>query len=156
MNEYLFRGKREDNGAWVEGGYHKHIKRQICVTGDKLEPEDICHVIIQSGFADWNMPKPLQAIEVIPETVGMWTGLTDKNGKRVFEGDIVRSDNYIGVVKLGYYTADGVKHIGFYTKWVSGVNYKHIRRDLVYWVQGNNAVVIGNIHDNPELLEGEV
>ncbi len=143
MNECLFRGKRKDNGAWVEGNL---------ITSEKDDAETYIGYLfdVRNGVIE-----DFDIVEVIPETVGMWTGLTDKNGIRVFEGDIVRSDNYIGVVKLGYYTADGVKHIGFYTKWVSGVNYKHIRRDLVYWVQGNNAVVIGNIHDNPELLEGE-
>ena len=61
-------------GNWVTGGYHEHLKREVCFAEDKRD-DDIGHLIVISGLADWNMPKPLTAFEVIPETVCQFTGL---------------------------------------------------------------------------------
>lgn len=98
------------------------------------------------------------AYEVIPETVGQYTGLKDKYGNKIFEGDIIKEDFEIGVVKFGSYetpyrdwsviTQDiFTKHIGFYINWIT-LDY---RKDIGYWQ--NKIKVIGNIHDNPELLK---
>ena len=147
--EIKFRGKRIDNGEWVYGGYHKHIKRQISPIGDSLQDDDIAHLIIQSGFADWNMPKPLHGIEVIPETVGQYTGLKDKNGKEIYEGDIVCdrwANFYTPIFRNGIYMAYNVKDLHL-TKQEPSTQFN------VIWKNG--CEVIGNIYENPELLNNE-
>ena len=87
--EILFRGKRLDTGGWVYGYYCKHIGRQVCPAGDELKPEDIAHLIINDAFADWNMPRSLQAYDVDPETVGQYTRIKI-GGQKLFEHDIIR------------------------------------------------------------------
>jgi uncharacterized phage protein (TIGR01671 family) len=146
MREIEFRGKRKDNGEWVYGGYHKHIKRQISPIGDSLQDDDIAHLIIQSGFADWNMPKPLQAIEVIPETVGQFTGLHDKNGKEIYEGDIC-------IVSLSYFKIKNEKATVIFHNGAFQFQYgceKFFSKPHDAW---DEVDVIGNVHTNPELLK---
>lgn len=127
MREILFRGKRSDNGEWVEGDLSQHK------TGKKF---------IKSGSA-------LQSYQVIPETVGQYTGLTDKNGRKIFEGDILAwIDRLVYVTWLkgnAQFDCNFIKHIND----TKVVNFKGIEpRD---W---RNCEIVGNIHDNPELLKG--
>ena len=79
------------------------------------------------------------------KTVGQYTGLTDKNGKKIFEGDIIKADNWLHQ-NMKIYTIvfeDG----GFYAK--------HKDEDCWNFDHLENIEIIGNIHDNPELLKGE-
>lgn len=137
MREILFRGKRTDNGEWVEGYFATHT---ICTVYDTyLAP--VIEKIPQSIYGDdttW---------EIIPETRGEFTGLTDKNGRRIFEGDIVRHDvNYHDMV------------ISYDVENWDGWLYEDIDDNMqAYSICEfclNDIEVIGNIHDNPELLEG--
>ena len=135
MREILFRGKRKDNGEWVEGNLF---------IPDKLDtPTQICigTNIIRITY------------DVIPETVGQYTGLTDKNGKKIFEGDIHERENHFFVVKYGKYRdcETNEDEYGWY--------FEYTHRKGCEGFDGTESQyvnIIGNIHDNPELLkEGE-
>lgn len=127
MREILFRGKRADNGEWIEG----ELIHSIYKINDTCVGKFGCDL----GF-----------YQVIPETVGQYTGLTDKNGTKIFEGDIVDfnirgDDESYGVVK---YSAEETEFYLAYDNLTLGLG-----RNNYSW----ELEVIGNTHDNPELLE---
>jgi len=153
MREIKFRGKRKDNGQWVFGSYHKWITRQISPIGDSLKPEEIKDVIITDSFADWNMPRYMQATEIIPETLGQYTGIKDKNDKEIYEGDIVSfedaecdAEGYHDNVFLnrGVVSYDEVSMCYFFS------NRQTVDMEDLYIP--TDAEIIGNIYENPELL----
>lgn len=142
MREILFRGKRTDNGAWVEGAFC--LKDSDDPFGDMVDrPSIIKYDPPWDGF--W--------FRVDPETVGQFTGLTDENGAKIFEGDIVR---YSEMLLAGeeYEHKDPVLYLeGGFTVGVYFLN--HWLRDIADGnVQLEGIEVIGNIHDIPELLKG--
>ena len=143
MREYLFRGKRLDNGEWVYGGYCKHDTVKVCFTTDDPKTK---HMIIKDGFCDWGFEPPLQGYEVDPETVGQYTGLTDKNGVKIFEGDIIRHKTYLEerIYRILY---DEGAFCYFYDRNTYPLT------DYEFGLYCENVEVIGNIHDNPELLQ---
>ena len=117
IRSIIFRGKRLDDGEWVEGFY--------LYTNENTQP-----VIIDMECCS-NV--------IIPETVGQYTGLTDRNGKKIFEGDIVRE--WGGESCQGYYEIDNVLIVKIPD---TLVNFE-MSYDCEY-------KVIGNIHDTSELL----
>lgn len=124
MREYLFRGKTIANGKWSEGTLLV-TKQGCCIT-----PDATVYVAVDS------------------ETVGQYTGLTDKNGTKIFEGDIIdfsdRSDgDGYGVVQ---YDANETEF---------GIEYDNIYESLGKHYYPEDIEVIGNIYDNPELLGDE-
>lgn len=128
MREILFRGKRIDNGEWVYGTY----LHQTLFYGDPVDD----HWIIEHGEFDIDF---YDAYRVISETVGQYTNLTDKNGKKIFEGDIVKG-TFLGFPPP---LQDYVLTIGWQED-VAGYGANYFE----------NIEVIGNIHDNPELAKG--
>lgn len=132
MREILFRGKRIDNGEWVEGN--------LFIPDRADAPTEICigTNIVRITF------------DVIPETVGQYTKLTDKNSERIFEGDIIQFD-YVGTNR----GVNGVEAVVF-ENGKFGVKWGW-HKDLVCLDGFANTTleVIGNIHDNPELLKGD-
>lgn len=153
MSEILFRGKdlQEQNG-WLYGYFYKSDI-------NKRERESGKATLIFTPNCDTfiYVPEYHNSWMVKSETVGRYTGLTDKNGTRIFEGDIIKSkqDGMIGVIRFGEYqttnSENGECHLGFSIEWYgkySGL----LRKDLGWWI---NLKIIGNIYDNPELLKGE-
>lgn len=124
MREILFRAKC-DNELWLEGIAFPHDRDKVTM------------------FSQHPIDGSLVGIEVIPETVGQYTGLKDKNGKKIFEGDIIEFyGDKIGAV---VYNEEDTE----YGMVLDGTNYCGLGHYYSSW----NLEVIGNIHDNPELLE---
>lgn len=131
--EILFRGKHIHamdsnehlNGTWVHG----YLSDKNYIYDKSLEGEFL----------------------VDEDTICQYTGLTDKNGKKIFEGDIVRCGEICGEVKFGLYESNwqiGKYNQGFF---VTFPKEYLLRKELGYWE--NKVVVIGNIYDSPKLLE---
>ena len=141
IREVIFRGKRADNGGWIEGDLLqiKYYNKPI------IE----CKIMPQTPVSS--------AYPVIPETVGQFTGLTDRNGKKIFEGDIVRLTDehneieWTAVVVFG--NPNGEYNWGWQLKAIGEFDGN---KDILLWVDmeesGAYCEIIGNIHDNPELL----
>lgn len=138
MREILFRGKRQDNGEWVYGAYYG-----LCRMTNKAGDFGYAHLIRQSN------DEPLYRVD--PETVGEYTGLTDKNGKRIFEGDIVAEDcGWKGLVE--FFTED-IGSCGCCVPQFDGSGFKAKYKNDDSGVDMRSCTIVGNIHDNPELWE---
>ena len=136
MREIIFRGKRIDNGEWVYGGI--------------LQTDNWSEISVVTDYYGSMYEPPsceVDSYEVIPETVGQYTGLTDKNGTKIFEGDIVK-----GLFVFGEISSVVIfKYGSFGIEW----NIDEIKvLDPFLGLRNIECEVIGNIHDNPELLKG--
>lgn len=143
MREYLFRGKRVDNGEWVYGSYSFAPRRKGAFGQTISDLDRERHYIVsRTNYEYW---------EVCPETVGQYIGLTDKNGKKIFEGDIIKDKEVWRIYMIGY-NEDLMKYAFLYY-------HKELKNiycgGFVSKTDGKSIEVIGNIHDNFELLAGE-
>ena len=159
MREILFRGKSKHSGEWLYGGYFKHLSRTLYPCGDRIRPKDIKHLIIQSGFSDFGMPRGVRYYEVDPNTVGQWTGLNDSNGAKIFEGDIIgiRWDVSDPCAEKIYRKVSWVGDTWYSTFDINDPARIEDDNALALLVMSDKAAyrVVGNIHDNPELLKGD-
>lgn len=152
MREILFRGKgnkKYNDGDWYYG------------------------VPIQCDDGDWQICTDCSKRTVVAETIEEYTGLTDKNGKKIFEGDILHFKAYQGGdfdcpigtdiyyrVLFGHCNPDSdtlSEYVGF---WALDKNYDEddlyeCGESINYLIDSHGAYVIGNIHDNPELLRSD-
>lgn len=148
MREIKFRGKRVDNGEWVYGDYHRRAFNVHTII--EMEPDEdgkVCYALNQ----------------VIPDTVGQFTGRIDKNGNEIYEGDVLQR-----IPNEQYSDATGIpldmlrEDIGEggdmvfvrYDESQSSVMYLSLSRKFnVHWLNTQYFTIIGNIHDTPELLK---
>ena len=135
MREILFRGKRVDTGEWVEGYFCKYPNQ----FSGFLKP----HIFV-SSYDEEKETGSCIAYPVISETVGQFTGLFDRNSKKIFEGDIIENitDHNIAVVR-------------WYEEHSTFMLYSEMK-NKVYFLYDNDFKsidVIGNVYDNPELLK---
>ena len=137
MREILFRGKRVDNGEWVFGSYAFEPRRKGAFGQIISDLDHERHYIVsKKNYEYW---------EIIPETVGQFTGMYDRNGKKIFEGDIVSSNKrktWIGRGKVWFDKS---------VFWCGEREWAKLLR--VVCLEDEQAEVIGNIYDNPELAE---
>ena len=131
MREILFKAKRIDNGEWVEGYY---LRDQYHIGGKDIifYRKDSDRFTVYTDIIDI-------------ETICQFTGLCDKNGKKIWENDIIQYCAFAAVVKFGEY---GNGNLGFYVDFPEETNY---RKDFSYWAK--KVVVIGNAVDDRSLLQ---
>lgn len=152
MRKILFRGKSKKSnggvGGWVFGGFHR------C----KNSSGKAKALIVQNEFEQCNGRPYALCQEVIPSTVGQYTGLKDSVGVKIFEGDIleIRCDNILHS-HLKYYRAVGWRgKLGYPAFDFSDSKRSGDVHEMTWLRAVDNALyrVVGNIYDNPELLEG--
>lgn len=149
MREILFNGKRKDNGEWIEGSLITSINR-AWISSEKTDPQRLRS--ISNTDAIW------RAIEIIPDTICRFTGRCDKNRKKIWENDIIKYHfgEIYAPIKYGCYQncfdSQKAEHVGFYVDWSDD---KCLRKDLGYWIDMVDTMPVGNIFDNPELLQEE-
>lgn len=141
MREILFKAKRMDNGEWVEGHYYESKISGCYILTPKLKVRKKDGIIIGDSF---------DVYEVDPETLCQYTGLTDKNGRKIWENDIVQA------------WSEGSNAIGKVIRRVDGlyIMYPAYQKKEFWGLYPNKngkttVEVIGNIFDNAGLLEGE-
>lgn len=129
MREILFRGKRTDNGEWVKGFYVCVLDTHYIMTG---KFDSLTNGIINS-----------EAYKVDPSTVGQFTGLEDKLGTKIFEGDVIDD---LGIEYIVVFDSDYAQFRGKFDGWNAEISHIASRCEVI----GN---IYDNPYDNPELLE---
>ena len=140
MRTILFRGKRVDNGEWVYGVPIKDKDTNGFFESAHIDGDTVILMLVLNDNFRYD------DYIVLPETVGQYTGLRDKNGARIFEGDVVIVNGNLAD-ESDYRKRDLAKIFFEYGMFTHG------------WVEpylnDNHHIVVGNIHDNPELLGGD-
>ena len=142
MREILFRGKRVDNGEWIEG--------LLIKTKTEFDNIYVWNYAIQYHCPTNGTSYRYETVEVAPETIGQFTGQTDRNDVKIFEGDIYKDKIYSGTPGV-WNRFIGIIEYRFDAFKVAGINrYEGLHADLY-----QTGEVIGNIYDNQTFLNLE-
>ena len=140
QREIKYHGKRVDNSEWVFGYFVKAWDNSYYIITEFGSDVTCCSDCGANVITTY---------EVTPETVGQYTGLKDKNGKEIYEDDIIE---YCGSQLLESYKAlIKYKDDRFVAVWID--DSKLFRKDIFFWATERKIQIIGNIHENPELLQ---
>lgn len=151
MRDIKFRGKRTETDEWVYGLLYtlkgEADLRQNTFTGFETKKVNIDRVyIVGSTLPDivgWDLRGTMFFYEVHKESVGQYVGLKDKNGKEIYEGDILQSASRRDIYSVIW------KHSGWFRSPIKG-NW----RTTSLFVQYKNQTIIGNVFQNPDLIKG--
>ena len=130
MREILFRGKRYDDKNFI-----------------------LSDSIMQTSYGCVNLWHEGKWIEVIPRTVGQYTGLKDRNGTKIFEGDIVQTNKFF--LSVGLNAKYVIEYDVEIACFIGTMQKSYVKHFTTFQNDSDQFEVIGNIHDNPELLNGE-
>ena len=140
MREVKFRGKLviplHKGFEWIHGQLIYDCAQTRIVTGLSGYTSSMCDC---------------QSHGVYPDTVGQFTDMKDNKKNEAFEGDVLKNGKRNMVICFGEYEQGSTTHVGFYVDFRNQFLNSILRRDVKYWLE--NSEIIGNIHDNPEMID---
>lgn len=151
MREILFKAKRIEDDKWIEGFYCSIRETTYCIKEDyDRNPVPTHHCIAVDEMTDWGLPNKLRLYEVGPETICQFTGLFDKNGKKIWENDILMAHLDESYPENVTYETVEWNIAGWVGRETDSIGRQYLDKfDLEHYE------VVGNIFDNPELLQEE-
>lgn len=171
MREVLFRAKGRDGEGWREGYYWRTQDTTYCFAEDyDRNPDNVKHYLLFDQMTDWGLPNLKLRMDILPETLCQSAGLIDRNGKHIWENDILMAngnpeDIYkvcfeeFGVMDMETETITD-KAVGWYLKVIPTEDIlstlKPFNADMPLnniWIENCSLEVVGNIFDNPELIK---